>query len=257
MAQVFANREKIGALSKTGNTTVQLSASVITLGAKQYTTGNLVCDITISGAGGIDTGSVAANSTYYVFAVVDSSVVKIICSLSNIVPTGFTLSKLVGGFFSNYQSQVGDLGVLDNNSKLKNETTRKQQIKWLKASKSAGGDMSDLTFNNLTIGKKYRLTGVIRAETTNTQYMIYTMEIKNGATRLRYIQNHDASVNGLGNQHIKYIKEEFTANATTLTTDLLVTTGTIIFGNAVNDKQNQTEYTLEEIIDTEETTDWT
>lgn len=56
--QVFLNKESMGTLSKTGNTTVQLSASVMTLGAKQYTTGNLVCDITTLGAGNNDKSTV-------------------------------------------------------------------------------------------------------------------------------------------------------------------------------------------------------
>lgn len=50
--QVFANKESLGTLTKTGNTTVQLSPSVITIGARQYSTGNLVCNTAVSGAGG-------------------------------------------------------------------------------------------------------------------------------------------------------------------------------------------------------------
>lgn len=255
--QVFANKEKIGTLSKTGNTTVQLSASVITLGARQYQTGNLTCDITTSGAGGLDSGAMASNSAYYVFAVVDGSDVKIICTLSATQPTGFTLFKLVGGFFSNYPSQVGDLGVLDSTKTLKSNRLRKKQTKFLTASKLAGADMSDLTFNNLEIGKKYKLTGFVRAETTNGWYLIWTIEIKNGATRIRYIQMAGASDPGIGNQKGYYIEEEFTASASTLTTDLLTTTGTSFLGAATNNKSTVTEYTLEEVIDSETTTDWT
>ncbi len=105
--QVFANREKIGALSKTGNTTVQLSASVITVGAKQYTTSNLVCDLTISGAGGLDTGAVAVNGLYFVHFVLQSNVGGLVCSLSNTVPVGFTQSNIVGAFYADDNLQVG------------------------------------------------------------------------------------------------------------------------------------------------------
>lgn len=104
--QVFLNKERIGNLTKTGNTTVRLSPSVITLGAKQYSTGNLTCDITLSGAGGIDSGSVQASKAYYLYAVVDSGTVKLIASLSGTQPLGFSTNKKIGGLFTNGSSQV-------------------------------------------------------------------------------------------------------------------------------------------------------
>ena len=117
--QVFANKENIGTISKTGNTTVQLSPSVITLGAKQYNTGTLNCDLSTSGAEGLDTGSIVSWTAYYIYAILDGTEVKLIASLSNSQPLGFTLYKLVGGIFTNSSSQIEEVGALDSNNQLK------------------------------------------------------------------------------------------------------------------------------------------
>lgn len=94
--QVFANKEKIGKLTKTGNTTVQLASSVITIGAKQYTTGNLVCDLSLSGAGGLDSGAFSTYSIYHIYIVIDAGSPKLIASLSKNNPTGFSKNKRLG-----------------------------------------------------------------------------------------------------------------------------------------------------------------
>lgn len=104
--QVFSNRESIGALTKTGNTTVQLAASVITLGAKQYNTSTLSCDLSTSGAGGLDTGSLNLRSVYYIYAILDGSTVKLIASLNDAAPSGFTVFKRIGGLSTDYQSVI-------------------------------------------------------------------------------------------------------------------------------------------------------
>ena len=101
MSQVFPNKESIGVLSKTAALTFDLSASVITIGARQYTTGVLSCDLAVSGVGGLDTGAVAANSVYYIYAVVDSGSVVLIASLDPVNPLGYTLFKKLGAANTN------------------------------------------------------------------------------------------------------------------------------------------------------------
>lgn len=97
--QVFPQKEKIGTLTKSSNSIVQLGSSIITVGAKQYNTSILSLDTSVSGAGGIDNGSLSNNTFYYVYAVVNSGNVILIASSNKIIPTGFTKAKKVGGFF--------------------------------------------------------------------------------------------------------------------------------------------------------------
>lgn len=105
--QVFLTREKLGRVTKTGNTTVQLSNSMLTLGAKQYSSGSIICDLSLSGAGGLDTGSVQGTTLYYIYVVLDTTP-KLIASLSNQKPTGFTVCKKVGALFTTPSGNIRD-----------------------------------------------------------------------------------------------------------------------------------------------------
>lgn len=107
--QVFLNKEKLGQFTKTGNTTVQLSSSVITIGAKQYSSPNLTLDISSSGVGGLDTGTVSANTLYYVYTVVSSGNVALTASLgvNSIGPIGYDNWKLIGALITDHNSQIG------------------------------------------------------------------------------------------------------------------------------------------------------
>lgn len=107
--QVFTSKESIGDLAKTGVNTVQLAQSVITIGGKQYSTNNLVCDLTLSGVGGIDIGSVQANKLYYVYAVVYSGNVVLIASLSIVSPIGFLRYVFLGRITTDYLSKVDEV----------------------------------------------------------------------------------------------------------------------------------------------------
>ena len=111
--QVFLAKEKTGVLTKTGNTTTQYSSSVLTLGAKQYSSGNLVCDTSVSGVGGLDAGSVAANTLYYVYAVVDTTV-KLIASTSEQKPSGYLVQIKVGAFETDGSSNIRDAYKIGN-----------------------------------------------------------------------------------------------------------------------------------------------
>lgn len=67
-------KEIIGLLSRTSNTNVSLGQSVLNIGGQQYSTqGNLLMNISTSGFGGLDTGSVAASKTYHLYAVINNA----------------------------------------------------------------------------------------------------------------------------------------------------------------------------------------
>lgn len=108
MLQVFANKEKIGKITKTGNTTAQLASSVITVGTKQYTTGNLTLDTSIVGNGGIDV-SVQNYTFYYVYAIEDVGAIHLIASTSEQKPAGYSKYKKVGAFYTKESGQILDV----------------------------------------------------------------------------------------------------------------------------------------------------
>ena len=59
---------------------------------------NLTCDLSGSGAGGLDTGAIAANTPYYLYGVRNSGSVSIIASASDpgTGPTGYTVWTYLG-----------------------------------------------------------------------------------------------------------------------------------------------------------------
>jgi hypothetical protein len=99
--------EKIGTLTKTSTTQVQLTgSSIIKLGGQQRSLVNPTLLISVSGIGGLDTGVIAASSFYYVYAIYNGSTVGIVASLNAISPTGFTRYKKVGAFYTDSGSLV-------------------------------------------------------------------------------------------------------------------------------------------------------
>lgn len=106
MAQILVP-EKIGNLSVASTTQVQLAPSIVNVGGLQYANiSNLTCTTSTSGFGGIDTGSIAANSLYQLYAVVNAGVLGLVCSLNATAPTGFTASRRLGAFYTNASSQA-------------------------------------------------------------------------------------------------------------------------------------------------------
>lgn len=112
-------------------------------------------------------------------------------------------------------------------------------------------DTTFLTFNNLTIGKTYRVTakGFIQLDAGSVaQFRIY-----NGATEIDriYFQNNTATS---GMQHTAAVPKPFVATSTTLTAQSFnMSGGDLIFGGAESD----TWVILEELPNHEVTTQWT
>lgn len=158
MGQVFANKERLGTLTKTGNTTVQLSPSVITLGGKQYSTGNLTCDLSTD----LDTGSVQPNTAYYIYAVVVSGSVVLKASLNSSAPVGFNDSKKAGALFTNGSSQVDYVAELNSSEK----AVRKlyyQKKNLANTIQNTSGQPAEMFFYNLEIGRTYEIIVYVSA----------------------------------------------------------------------------------------------
>lgn len=107
MAQFFG-AEKITKLLFGSVTTVQLpNGSFLKLGGQgQYLNSTLTCNTAVSGAGGIDTGSVAASTLYYVYAVYNSTVLSLVASTSATAPVGFNSYRKIGAFYTDGSSNV-------------------------------------------------------------------------------------------------------------------------------------------------------
>lgn len=104
----FLGQDILTTLAKTSTTQVKLPAgSRVTVGGQQITN---VVDIYLntgtSGIGGIDTGSVAANKLYTVYAVPSLGTIALVASLSTTAPTGFTAYGFAGIFDTNASSEV-------------------------------------------------------------------------------------------------------------------------------------------------------
>lgn len=74
-----------------------------TNGAVAFNTVSATLDFTTVGAGGLDTGAIAANSWYYLYLISDGTTINVLASLSATaptLPTGFDLVCLVGAWIT-------------------------------------------------------------------------------------------------------------------------------------------------------------
>jgi hypothetical protein len=90
-------------IAKTGTLTASMPAgSYVTIGGQQYTnTSAMSLNMGTNGAGGLDIGSIAANTTYYIYAIMVGGSMALIASASASAPTGFSPSKMVGALMTN------------------------------------------------------------------------------------------------------------------------------------------------------------
>ena len=233
--------DSIGALINTGIATVQLAASEITIGGLQYTSGNLVVDTAVSGAGGLDTGSIAANTLYYIYSIVDSSNSALVLSTSSSAPTGFTSSQEIGGVYTNDSSE------LDTPFK-KGEEKNQSKTKLLSADISSVQDIADLQFDNLIIGKMYTVNGSLRLHTSGsgTNTVHFRSAAAGAGTLYGKAQDQESTASA---SDIVAVSFTFPATSTTLFVRA-VTVDLVIAGNGTKD---ETFITLTELNDTEET----
>lgn len=136
-------QDKFAKFTKTGNTTATL--------------GSLTLGTAISGPGGIDTGSVAASTFYYVYTIVHSNSIKLIASISSTSPTGFTQYKKVGAFYTDSSSNIfkayyfGEVNqtVLSAKISATGVVSDENSVDWINsnASNPSAGNYT-ITFNN-------------------------------------------------------------------------------------------------------------
>lgn len=104
----FFGEEILKSLIKTGATTLQLTAGsrfrIGGLGARLDSALNL--DFSGNGLGGLDTGSIAASTLYYIYAVTSGTTVGLVASLNANGPTGFLIFKEIGKVTSNSISEI-------------------------------------------------------------------------------------------------------------------------------------------------------
>jgi len=110
MGQII-QAEKIGALSKVSDSVVQLAFSIVNLGGQQYRPEDIQCDLTASGIGGLDTGSVAASTKYNVYFSKLAGTTGLIASKSD-SPSGVDYFSLVGYALTNSSSIIEDVYVV-------------------------------------------------------------------------------------------------------------------------------------------------
>lgn len=96
----------------------------INVGGQQYVpTATLTMNSGLTGAGGLDTGSLSAIQLWYVYAIVNQTTLALALVASTsaggpLMPSGYgTAYKLVGAFYTNGSSQIGSMvqitGVID------------------------------------------------------------------------------------------------------------------------------------------------
>lgn len=86
----------------------------ITIGGQQYKLDAAVsCDLTTNGIGGLDTGSLVADTTYYIYAIYNVTAVALVCSTSGSGPTGFTVYTPVGSFATDGSAQASNIEIFE------------------------------------------------------------------------------------------------------------------------------------------------
>ena len=110
MAQFFGI-EDIKDLTKASQTTIDWAAgSNLRIGGQAY---NVTSVLTLDTATDIDTGSIASDTIYYVYAVVVAGVVSLKYSLSDSAPAGYSAYRLIGSFGSNDVSEISGTSIKD------------------------------------------------------------------------------------------------------------------------------------------------
>lgn len=105
MGQVL-QADSIATISVTSATVITMAATTAqTIGGGQFPTSQLTCTTTVSGAGGLDTGSIAANTLYYLYLVKNFGIISLVASISATSPTGFAAYKRIGRAATNASSQ--------------------------------------------------------------------------------------------------------------------------------------------------------
>lgn len=110
MAQFFGI-EDIKNLTKASQTTIEwASGSNLRIGGQAY---NVTSVLALDTATDIDTGAIASDTIYYIYAVVVAGVVSLKYSLSDSAPTGYSAYRLIGSFGTDGISEISGTSIKD------------------------------------------------------------------------------------------------------------------------------------------------
>lgn len=130
--------------------------------------------------------------------------------------------------------------------------TVKWQHKLLSSNITVDGTMSDLTFNNLEVGKHYRVS--LQASIVTDGIDSVDISITHNSATIGFIQSREGDITST-DQETSSVVSVFKATATTLTfVAVSIGPGSLIAGN---NTRGLTYATLEELPLHQETTKWT
>ena len=110
----FFGTEDIKDLTKASQTTIDWAAgSNLRIGGQAY---NVTSVLTLDTATDIDTGAIANDTIYYVYAVVVTGVVSLKYSLSSSAPTGYSAYRKIGAFQTDGSAEIIDVSIQDYGS---------------------------------------------------------------------------------------------------------------------------------------------
>lgn len=167
-------QEKITKLEKTSATLATLPAgSIITVGGQKFVTSSpLTIDLSVDGLGGVIGGAVL-NTFLYIYAVSNSGVLGLIASTSESNPSGYDAYRKIGAM-----SLDGSVEILDIRN---GEGFKKYQKKFMASNVSNSQTIPSLTFENITLGKKYELNGQVSISVTSSNHRA-RLDMYNNAT---------------------------------------------------------------------------
>ena len=155
--QYFPSDELIKSIIGTGANTLELPpGSALRVGGQFYEVSNtLGLDMTVSGLGGLDTGTTTASTDYYIYMVEDADVLYLVASLDPYAPTGFPAYRRIGKIETDAASELSVI-----NADLINEV-QQSQIETLQLSVSQ--NTSDIT--TLQSGSGTAATDILNLQT--------------------------------------------------------------------------------------------
>lgn len=175
MGQVLS-LDRNGGLQKNSSTQVQLNLSTASdilamIGGQQYQSlSALLINTGGTGAGGLDTGALGATKLYYVHAVLNSGSLALVASLSQTVPTGFTLFAYTGlRFRTDGSSQIATVTDIDSVIAVYKDVTNGTSISGITLIPFITKDQDTHSAYNTSSGKfTVPVAGTYRVDATGT-----------------------------------------------------------------------------------------
>tara|TARA_R110000868_G_C10973188_1_gene771507 strand:+ start:49481 stop:50263 length:783 start_codon:yes stop_codon:yes gene_type:complete len=160
------------------------AGSVLTIGGvRKKLSSAITCNTAIIGPGGMEV-AVTVNTFYYVYAIIDSGVVKLIATTSEVNPLGYNAHRKVGAFF--VENGVEIFEVRGFGSDINGEETT---LDFNYSGSTMGVDLTENGARYKMINGKVKGTGnaSIPTSNTNSAYLV----LPRGLIKRSTIQNND------------------------------------------------------------------